>query len=246
MKALILAAGYGTRLYPYTRFLPKPLLKVNKRPIIEYLLDKLIELDGLSEIIVVTNDRFFKRFGVWRETLPFKRRVRILNDMTKNPKERLGAAGDMNFVFRKAGFDEDYLVLGGDNFFKAPLTDFAGTGRKNAPHMTVGVFDIKDRQEAGHYGVVTIGRGNRIVKFAEKPTHPESSLIAMCLYYMPAEKSDLIGKYFRTSNSKDAIGLFINWMTKQDTVFGSTFHDFWIDIGRIQTYRKLKSLFEKA
>ncbi|MFA5361819.1 MAG: nucleotidyltransferase family protein [Candidatus Omnitrophota bacterium] len=245
MKALILAAGYGTRLYPYTRFLPKPLLKVNKRPIIEYLLDKIIELDGLSEIIVVTNDRFFKRFGAWRETLPFKKKVRVLNDMTKNPKERLGAVGDMNWVFRKTGFDEDYLVLGGDNFFKAPLTDFVREGKKNAPSVTVGVFDVKDREEACHYGVVTVGRGNRIVKFVEKPAHPESSLIAMCLYYLPVEKAGLIAEYFKTTNSKDSIGVFIDWVTKQDKVFGSTFHDFWIDIGRIQTYRKLKSLFKK-
>jgi NDP-sugar pyrophosphorylase family protein len=71
-------------------------------------------------------------------------------------------------------------------------------------------------------------------------------LIAMCLYYLPVEKAGLIGEYFKTTNSKDAIGVFIDWLTKQDKVFGFTFKDFWIDIGRIQTYRKLKGLFEKA
>ena len=246
MKALILAAGYGTRLYPYTRFLPKPLLKVNKRPVIEYLLDKLIELDGLSEIIVVTNDRFFRRFEAWRETLPFKRKVRILNDMTKSPDDRLGAIGDMNFVFGREGFDEDYLVLGGDNFFRASLADFVLAGRKNAPSITVGVFDIQDKKEARHYGVVTSQNNNRIIKFTEKPVHPESSLVAMCLYYLPVKKLDLIKKYFETSHSKDAIGVYINWLTREDTVYSFTFHDFWIDIGHLHTYRKLKALLEKA
>jgi glucose-1-phosphate thymidylyltransferase len=246
MKALILAAGYGTRLYPYTRFLPKPLLKVNKRPIIEYLLDKLIALDSLSEIIVVTNDRFFKRFAAWRETLPFRKKVRIVNDMTKSPKDRLGAVGDMEFVLRKEGFEEDYLILGGDNFFKSPLKDFVKAGKKNSPYMTVGIFDIKEREEASHYGVVTSGRDKRIMRFFEKPAHPESSLIAMCLYYLPVEKAGLIGEYFKTTNSKDAIGVFIDWLTKHDKVFGFTFKDFWIDIGRIQTYRKLQRLLEKA
>ena len=166
--------------------------------------------------------------------------------MTMSPNDRLGAVGDMNFVFQKEGLREDYLVLGGDNFFKSPLVDFVGAAKKHAPSMTVGVFDIREKEEASHYGVVTIGKDSRVLKFAEKPVHPESSLIAMCLYYIPAATADLIDEYFKTSHSKDAIGVFIDWMTKKDKVFGFTFKDFWIDIGRIQTYRKLKCLLEKA
>lgn len=245
MKALILAAGYGTRLYPYTRFLPKPLLKVNDRPVIEYLSDKLAGLEGLSSIIVVTNGRFFEKFKAWRETLPYKKQVRILNDMTLSPEEKLGAIGDMNFVFKKAGFDEDYLVLGGDNFFKAPLTDFIRYGQKNTSCITVGVFDIKDKKEARHYGVVTLNRRGRIVKFQEKPARPESSLVGMCLYYLPAQKLGLIKEYFETSHSKDAIGVYINWLTLRDSVCGFTFKDFWVDIGHIHTYKKLKESLEK-
>ena len=58
MKALILAAGYGTRLYPITKFFPKPLLLVKGRAIIDYILDKLNELDELDKILVVTNEKF--------------------------------------------------------------------------------------------------------------------------------------------------------------------------------------------
>ena len=72
MKALILAAGYGTRLYPYIKNYPKPLLEINQKPIIEYLLDKLTGLSGLSEIIIVTNDRFFRHFKKWRDGLDIK------------------------------------------------------------------------------------------------------------------------------------------------------------------------------
>ena len=112
MKSLILAAGYGTRLYPYTKNYPKSLLKVNNRPIIEYLLDKLEGLNDLSKILIVTNDRFYKHFDDWRQKLKIKNRVKIVNDCTQTVEEKLGAIRDMELVFREEGFSEDFLVLG--------------------------------------------------------------------------------------------------------------------------------------
>ena len=66
MKALILAAGYATRLYPLTKEYPKPLLKVKNKPIIDYILNKLKLIKELNEIIVVTNSKFIARFREWK------------------------------------------------------------------------------------------------------------------------------------------------------------------------------------
>jgi glucose-1-phosphate thymidylyltransferase len=66
MKAIILAAGYATRLYPLTKDTPKPLLEIKGRPIIDYIIDKLVKLKSLDEVFVVTNDKFFKSFLEWR------------------------------------------------------------------------------------------------------------------------------------------------------------------------------------
>jgi len=65
MKVVILAAGYATRLYPHTKNFPKPLLEVNRRPIIEYLVEKIERLPSVSKVIVVTNDRFANVFSRW-------------------------------------------------------------------------------------------------------------------------------------------------------------------------------------
>ncbi len=65
MKALILAAGYATRLYPLTKEYPKPLLAIGHRPIIDYIIDKLKTIDEIDEIIVVTNSKFISRFRQW-------------------------------------------------------------------------------------------------------------------------------------------------------------------------------------
>lgn len=67
MKALILAAGYGTRLYPLTKKYPKPLLPVGGRPILDYIAGKLTRVKALKEIIVITNARFYPNFLKWAE-----------------------------------------------------------------------------------------------------------------------------------------------------------------------------------
>jgi glucose-1-phosphate thymidylyltransferase len=242
VKVLILAAGYGTRLYPYTRNLPKPFLKVDNKPIIEYLLNKVWELDGVSEVIVVTNARFFRHFSAWKKGQARGNMIKIVNDLTTSPEERLGAIGDMNFVFSKetGGGADDFLVLGGDNFFEEPFGDFVRFARKNKPYISIGIFDIKNRREARHFGVVALNRQKQICSFEEKPLRPKSSLVATCLYYFPGHKVKLIKEYIESSaDCCDAAGNYINWLIKKDKVYGFIFKKLWCDIGRIQTYKKL-------
>ncbi|TAN59481.1 nucleotidyltransferase family protein, partial [bacterium] len=74
MKALILAAGYGTRLYPLTKKYPKALLPVGTRPLIDYIIDKLSGIKSISEVIVVTNDKFFSNFASWAKRSRLKSR----------------------------------------------------------------------------------------------------------------------------------------------------------------------------
>lgn len=243
MKVLILAAGYGTRLYPHTRNFPKPLLKVGKKPVINHLLEKIEELDGISRVVVVTNGRFFKRFKCWKEGLarPLRRCVRLLNDMTTSPENKLGAVGDINFALGKEGFAGDFLVLGGDNLFKGSLSDFVRFARSKHPSINIGLFDIKDKRQARNFGVVSLNKKNRIIEFFEKPPKPKSSLVAMCLYYFPQEKLRLIKEYLdNPRNSLDAAGNYISWLCRRDKVYGYVFRNFWFDIGHRDIYKKAK------
>ena len=66
MMAVILCAGFATRMYPLTRDFPKPLLPVADRPVINYLLDQLIEIPQLHAVHIVSNDRFITHFEKWR------------------------------------------------------------------------------------------------------------------------------------------------------------------------------------
>ncbi len=246
MKVLILAAGYGTRLYPYTKKIPKPLLKVNNRPIIDYLLDKVLKLEGVSSIVVVTNTKFFKYFKSWKEKKSIQY-LHIINDKSTAPENRLGVIRDMELVFTKEGFDEDFLVLGGDNFFSDSLSGFIDFAKTKDPQASIGVYDVRSKKEASNYGVLSFNKNNRLVKFEEKPKAPESTLVGMCLYYFPAKKLKLIKKYLKDDkHSQDAVGNYIKWLISEDKVYGFIFRNLWYDIGRIQTYKKLKETLKSS
>ena len=81
MKALILAAGYATRLYPLTKDKAKPLLEIAGKPMIERIISKIEELD-VNEIIVITNNKFYSQFKAWSENFNSKIPIKILNNFS--------------------------------------------------------------------------------------------------------------------------------------------------------------------
>ena len=100
MKILILAGGYGTRLYPIVKDTPKALLDVCGKTLIDHVLEKFYKLPAVEEVCVVTNDKFYSLLKAWAEAkagVPFP--IRVISDGTKTPEERLGAVGDILFVF---------------------------------------------------------------------------------------------------------------------------------------------------
>jgi glucose-1-phosphate thymidylyltransferase len=101
MKVIILAAGYATRLYPLTLTLPKPLLPVAGKPMIDYVLDNLAPIPGIDRIYVVTNAKFAGHFQQWSvdyRANKAKLNFTIVNDLSTDDSNKLGAIGDIHFV----------------------------------------------------------------------------------------------------------------------------------------------------
>src|SRR4026207_2023233 len=128
MNALILAAGYATRLYPLPLNKPKPLLVVGGKPIIEWVVDNLQDVPDLETIYVVTNDKFAGDFQAWSERYQNRHpqfRFKIVNDGSKSDDDKLGAIGDINFVVTHENLSQTgLLIAAGDNLFTTPLGDF--------------------------------------------------------------------------------------------------------------------------
>jgi len=171
MKALILAAGYGTRLYPLTINTPKALLKIGERCLIDFLIEKIKSL-GIEDIAVVTNGRFYSAFLGWVKGCPSG--IDVINDNTKSPDDRLGAIGDIEFALNKGVAGHDLLVIGADNLFSWDLKGFYEFCCK-VQKPVVGLYDVKEIERARRFGVVKLDEAARIVNFEEKPSNPETT-----------------------------------------------------------------------
>ena len=239
MKALILAAGYGTRLYPLTIGMPKALLEIGKKRLIDFLVEKVHEAK-IEDITVVTNDRFYYDFLEWSRKYPFN--ISILNDQTKSPEERLGAVGDVEFVLKNESIDDDVLVLGGDNLFSWDLRDFCAFASKLKKPL-VGLYDVGHIEKAKRFGVVAIDQEGKITYCEEKPSCPTTTLVGTCIYYFPKAFLSLMDKYSAANPDKDTIGQYIVWLSEETSVYGYVFKGDWLDIGHKDALEEAKDKF---
>ncbi len=227
MKALILAAGYATRLRPLTDTVPKQLLPVGGRPMVDWILDKIRETD-VEEIHLVTNARFASHFERWAEGTG----TRVHDDGTSTNDDRLGAIGDLQFVREHAGLDDDLLVIAGDNLFDFSLRAYEWYWRGRGPGAScVAVHDVGDRELAKKYGVVGVAEQDRIVAFVEKPEDPPSTLAATATYLFAREHVALVDTYLGDGNPPDQPGNFVAWLHPRVPVYAYRFEGGWFDIG---------------
>lgn len=248
MKVIILAAGYATRLYPLTLTVPKPLLPVAGRPMINYVLDNLAPIDGIDRVFVVSNAKFAAQFEKWAEgyhaakpSLDFK----VLNDGSTDDTNKLGAIGDLHLVLQRESVEDDIIVVAGDNLFSESLADFGRVARRaNAP--VVGVYDVGSLEEAKKYNDVRLDRDRRIIHFEEKPQHPTSVLIAIALYYYPKWTVPLIRRYIAEGNNPDQPGRLVQWLYPQTPFYTWQVPGLWFDIGSKETLEEANRIFAKG
>jgi len=241
MKALILAAGYGTRLYPLTRDKAKPLLPVGGKPIINYLLDEIERIDEIDHIYVVTNEKFSKPFAAWAADTPCRKPITSINDGTLSNDDRLGAIGDINLAVDKHQIDDSMLIVGGDNIFTFDFRDFAAF--YNAHGSSVGLYKLDDLEAIKRYNETVLDTTGRITSFREKPPDPKSNLFAVCLYCYAAEDVARVRQYLDAGNNPDAPGHYVAWLHKQTNVYGYPFAGTWYDIGDLKAYEEADRFF---
>lgn len=245
MKALILAAGYATRLYPLTRNKAKPLLPVKGSPIVNYIVKKIETIDEVDRIYLVTNNKFYNDFVEWSEIYKFKKKIEIINDQTLGDETKLGAIGDIKFVVDNKIIKEDFLIVAGDNLFSFNLHNFIEKVYGLEEAVCLGLHDVKEKEMAQLYGIVSINKENQIVDFQEKPSSPKSTLAAVGIYFIPKGKVNLISKYLEEGNTSDQPGYFINWLCKRDKVYGFLLPGDWFDIGNIESYERANGTWKE-
>lgn len=228
MEAIILSGGFGTRLRPAVADLPKSMARINDRPFLEFLLDRLIQ-SGIEHVILSV--------GYMHEIITdhFKSRYRNLKISYAIENEPLGTGGGIMLAMKNAS-SENVLVLNGDTLFMLDINAFLEfhLSRKS-------LFSIALRQveSAGRYGSVSVSKEGTITGFAEKNSSDGPGLINAGIYLISR-------KYFLDNPLPETFSLekdFIEKTYKADHFYGFPASDYFIDIGIPADYARAQSEF---
>ncbi len=241
MKALVLAAGFGTRLYPLTERTAKPLLNVAGRPIIEHILEKIKVIKELSEVFIVTNDRFHEDFQQWAEKFDYPKTIKIINDGTRDNEDRLGAVGDLHFVLKKENIDDDLLVIAGDNLFGFSMQEFLDFFRSRRKSV-VAFRDLKNPEKVKKKYGVGILEGTKVVDFQEKPEEPKSALASTACYIFTQQDLKLVEDSLRKGKA-DNPGDLVKYLVAKSEMHGFVFREHWFDIGSFDSLREAEEVY---
>ena len=245
MKAIILAAGYATRLYPLTENKPKCLLVVGGRTLLDSIVAKIERVESCDEIIIVTNAKFYGLLNDWQKNAKRRLPIRVINDGTTSNETRLGAIGDLGLALREARVHDDVLMMASDNLFDQELNDFVRYAQSKKGAAAFAVYDIGDpKLAANKFGVVEADKTGRVISLEEKPAEPKTSLIGMGVYFFPASILPTVKEYLADKNAKDAPGYYIHWLSERMTLFSFTFQGMWYDIGDLKALDEANRLFK--
>ncbi|MCP8307180.1 MAG: nucleotidyltransferase family protein [archaeon] len=236
---IILAGGYAKRLWPLTREKPKPLLPVSEKPIIEYIIEKLSTLYGIERIIISTNLRFESCFREWLATTGYQH-IEIATDNSRSEEEKPGAVKALAELTSK--IHSDCLIMAGDNLFTADLKGMINLYKKKSSPV-IALYNINNLNLAKHYATVLLDQDNKIADFEEKPSQPKTTLIGTCIYILPERTLPRLREYVGKDLGKDQPGRFIEWLHKNEPVYGYILEGYWWDIGTLESYIEADKFF---
>ncbi len=242
MKALILQAGYGTRMYPLTEDMPKGLLPVGGKPLMDYLIRKVTAVRNIDKIYVVTNHKFYDAFAGWHGKLSpsSRRKIELINDGTITNETRLGSIRDIHLVITEKNVRDDLMIIGGDNIYDLSFSDFTNAFLKKKKGDVVAVHRVTDPERLRRTGVILMDEDSRITLMQEKPAEPVSELAVPPLYILRKDTLPLVAEYIYEGNDTDAPGNLIAWLLERRPVYGYIFKGGCYDVGDIESYEKLK------
>jgi len=235
MIGIILAGGYAKRLLPLTIDKPKSLLPAGGRPIIDYALDRIASSSSIRKVVVLTNSRFQPQFQSWAQGRQ-RQDIEIWSDGSLTEEEKPGAVGALASMMSK--IDDDFLVIAGDCIYPNGLEGLLGRFReKNA--TVIGIYRSAEIDQVRRGSAVELGSDNTIVDFVEKPEHPNIDLVGAAVYAFPRRTKDRLKEYFDLGLPRDEPGRFIEWLHKQETVYGYLLDGRVWDIGTIKSYENI-------
>jgi len=243
MKAIILAAGFGTRLKPLTDKTAKPLLPIAGHPIIDTIIKQIHTISAIDEIIVVSNKKFYSSFESWLATVQSSIKITIINDGTTDNSNRRGAIGDTLFAIDHLNIQDDILIIGGDNIFTFDLSIMYDHFKKLG--NTIALYDVKRLELVKLYAAVEMNDESRVLSVTEKPDTADTTLVSVCIYMYSQSILNRFRDYSNSNQNIDQIGNFAAWLCHIEPVYGCILEGGWFDIGGFESLSQAEAYFEK-
>jgi glucose-1-phosphate thymidylyltransferase len=233
MKAVVLAGGYATRMWPITKDRPKMFLPVGDGTVIDIIFEDLEADDRIDEVFVSTNERFAGDFEEFLADAPYEKPT-VSVEETVAEDEKFGVVGALAQLIEREGVEDDLVVIAGDNLLSFDVSEFVDFFESSGTPC-LAAYDVGSRERAKSYGLVQL-EGDRVVDFQEKPDDPQSTLVSIACYAFPAETLPDFETYLEDGNNPDEPGWFMKWLQDRGTVKAFTFDGAWFDIGTPESY----------
>ena len=245
LRAVFLAAGFATRLYPLTEKQAKPLLEVNGKPMLTRIVAQVVKTGAVTDGVVVTNGKFHADFVDWEQSPRAPLPVTVVDDGAQTNETRLGAIRDLALALEEmppAGDVDGYLVMACDNLFDFDLTRLVERFRDSDAGQLI-VRQVPSPVPPGRYSEVILD-GDRVTRFREKPQQPESDLSAIAVYVLPPELPALVADYLAGEGNPDAPGHFLAWLSQRLRLEATPLSGRWLDIGSVEDLEEAQRAFE--
>jgi glucose-1-phosphate thymidylyltransferase len=241
MIAVVLCAGFATRMYPLTRDFPKPLLPVADKPVIDYLMDQLVDLPELRVVHIVGNARFFNHFEDWRRNYIKKIQrknlsIEIYNDGATANENRRGASVDLQLVLKSVSETSRTLVSAGDNIYRFSIRPLWQKFLDSRHHYIVALPE-RDADNLKKTGVLELDANGRVMRQHEKPEQPQSTWSCPPLYFLHASAWSKLDEFIESSDNIDAPGYFIDYLCQKEDVYAFKLNASRLDIGSVESYQ---------
>jgi mannose-1-phosphate guanylyltransferase len=227
MHAVVLVGGFGTRLRPLTLSVPKPMLPVGHRPIVENLVLGLADA-GITDVVLALG---FKP-EPFLEAFPEGRIGDVSLHYAVEP-EPLDTAGAVRFAALHAGIDDTFVVVNGDVLTDLDVSSLVRFHRERGAEGTLHLTPVDDPSA---YGVVDTDAAGRVLRFVEKPLREEapSNLVNAGTYVLEPSVLDRIADGRKVSIEREVFPA----MVAAGSLFAMPTSDYWLDTGQPEPYRR--------
>jgi glucose-1-phosphate thymidylyltransferase len=242
MKAIILCAGFGSRLGELGKKNSKALFNIAGQPLINWIVGPLINLDFVEEVIVLHNQLFKYNFEHWLEGLEDKRKISLINNGVSRNEDRIGAIGDVERVLRLKSIYSPVVLFPGDTVFTFDVKKFFYEIKRNPENGWLSLRTETSESKRRKCGVVGIGESGKITSFEEKPKVSTEELVYKGPCYLPPTITKILTTYCSSLSSAgdlpDNIGSFLEWATAKFIFKGCIMRSGeCIDVGSLSDYR---------